>query len=502
MLRRVVLSLLLTLPLFYTHISHAQDTQENTHVFLLQDVPISVNYPDGWAVQETSNGAAFINLQEESYVAILPDIMIYFLCDTFELPDSRRAVADELVGCVLPNWAQPISEPTSIDMADQREGLLYQAENPETGEFALNLVVPYPDEQRGIERYILLFATSSIGQMTDLQNALVEMGSSLKVGDEVALETASVRTSIDVSETLLSKSIHPAALFDSHILGWGPCGQIVEVSLEGSIISTAEQDECYDVRTLYPAPDGSIWVPVRKAENSDGPIDYLLNLMPDGTRLGEIRSDELPDDLRQIAADADGKVYLLYTMTTQSQNNPGIGLEETETWIQVWSSEGEFQYQFLVGQGEYVIPQGRGALEIGPDGLLYFLDSGNNGIRVFDTAGNLIKDNIALNKVTIGNVSGFRFLPDGTMVVGVYPGSFLPIAHPAILHLDADGQLLGIFSWGALGLSSETEAANQWTNDIPIDFYMNDDGELVVLASTTGGIQVLFLTISPPQAGS
>lgn len=173
------------------------------------------------------------------------------------------------------------------------------------------------------------------------------------------------------------------------------------------------------------APDGTLWG-----------VDFagtVTQVSPeDGSALASFSVTDqagIPIGFNvQIGAGPDGGIYLLTTV-------PGSAENQQVGQVVVVDASGQVIRQFEIGRAEFYYDA---TMTFGPDGNLYAVEvGGNQGVRVFDTQGNLLREGIGA-AVLFVSPGALAVAPDSTIYAGA-------AATGAIYHFAPDGTLRGRF---------------------------------------------------------
>ena len=113
-------------------------------------------------------------------------------------------------------------------------------------------------------------------------------------------------------------------------------------------------------------------------------------------------------------------------------------------------------------------------MELAADGSVTILTA-QSGLFIYNARGELQRANVLRNMLYGANMTGFDIMDDGTLFLGDDAGN--------ILHLSADGALLGRFSPGIHAATA---------------FAYTGDGDLIVASGTSRGAELLRLHITLP----
>ncbi|MBN1203088.1 MAG: NHL repeat-containing protein [Anaerolineae bacterium] len=245
-------------------------------------------------------------------------------------------------------------------------------------------------------------------------------------------------------------------------------GGVLVFSMEGEQIGAIEFEGAmvYDSPVL--AGDGNLWV-----SDSFNQTVYLVT--QEGEVLQSFGGEDQFDSIspNYIALGPDGNLYAA---------NSG---DEGDS-IQVWSAEGEFLREFPIGGEESFI----WAMDMAADGNLYVVDL-MSGIMIYDSEGTLVNDNFGGAQTFFQMISAIAVMPDGSVFISreALEGE----EGAEVVHLDANGNLLGSFTSADLGI-------DQFYN--PMDFAMTADGHLIMTDGNIDGSQILMIAIAPAEAAS
>ncbi len=159
-------------------------------------------------------------------------------------------------------------------------------------------------------------------------------------------------------------------------------------------------------------------------------VDFTGTLVQFDASGAVLSSVELGDTVElaffgvELAIGPEDNLYLL---------NPHDIDEQAVGEILVYSPGGELLNRFAVGSDEYFY---EASIAFGPDGNLYVAEHfGEDGIKVFDPQGNLLREGIGTGRLY--NMNGIAVGPDGSI--------YTAISDSPIYHFANDGTLLARF---------------------------------------------------------
>lgn len=333
----------------------------------------------------------------------------------------------------------------AITTEDSEAGGLYIMFDDGSGQFVGMVVLGSPDD----------LESDIVGEIVfSLQLGAAETAAESLESAELVWSVADVFKNIDGSITISNDQIYVT----------DGLGDILIFSLDGEQIGTIASEDMSAPTSLAVTEDGNFWV-------ADGFGKTAWLITPEGEALNSFGGEEVfsgfsPDF---VAIGPDGSLYL-------TDDRDGI------TWMQVWSTEGEFVREFQVGDADSFI----WTMDMGPDGNLYVVDL-VGGVMVYDLEGTLVNESFAASETFLQFISGFAALPDGTFFLAaqVIEGEGEVYT---LVHLDADGHAIGRFTAADLGLE---------TLYSPADFALTPDGDVIVTDVNADGSQIFRIALTP-----
>lgn len=235
-------------------------------------------------------------------------------------------------------------------------------------------------------------------------------------------------------------------------------------SLDGEQLGQITHPDFFAPGSPALAGDGNLWL----ADNFESKV-FLVT--PEGEIVFSFGDEETFGGLTPdfVAVRPDGNLYV----TNQ--------VDEVDT-IQVYTPEGELVDEWPIGDLDSFI----WTVEMGPEGEIYAVDL-VQGIRVYNPDGDLIIESFAAAQTRFQFVSAFAALPDGTFWLAreVVEGED---EEYTLVHLDAEGEVLGRFRAADLGLDAIYS---------PMDFALTPDGDVIVSDGNVNGSQIFRLSVSP-----
>lgn len=166
--------------------------------------------------------------------------------------------------------------------------------------------------------------------------------------------------------------------------------------------------------------DGALWT-----------VDYLgpvIQFNSEGETLSSFDASAITELAYfgiDLAVGPDGNLYMLNPRTDENEQEVGEVL--------VLTPGGELLNSFEIGIDEYFY---EAKIKFGPDGNLYVAEYfGENGLKIFDSAGDLVSEGIGVSQVY--GMSGLALAADGSIYIA-QPDS-------PIYHFSNEGVLLGLF---------------------------------------------------------
>lgn len=263
--------------------------------------------------------------------------------------------------------------------------------------------------------------------------------------------------------------------------------------------------------------NGSIAVDGETIYISDGSNGILI-FSPDGEQTGSITLSEevyfVPDGLA-LAEDgnlwvADALAQTVYLLTPAGEivslfggeemftgfspqfinlgPDGNLYLDDTRdegTYIQVRTPGGELVREFALGMDSEAFIWD---IDQGPDGNLYVVELAASAIMVYDMEGTLITENLTPNETLFRFIPTISVMPDGT--IWFARSSLEGEIDYEMVHIAADGSLLGVFNTAELGLEVIYS---------PLDFARLEGGDIIVADANADGSHVFRMSIVPPQ---
>ncbi|MBN1681785.1 MAG: NHL repeat-containing protein [Anaerolineae bacterium] len=450
----------------------AQDSLEQ--VIVAPDNSYHFRLPEGWLVLPGDGGTHIAASSESAFQTLLggegaqPGDIVVLVAG----PDTIAGEIGIAPGTDLETAAATFGSDMGGDMA-LTFGDIEILDIPDGRKAAYNQTVEGGEQPAafyllddGSGQLIAVVFLATDDDLTAQADLLYEIAISAQLGGaempDVALESAElVWVKPDVFE-----NIDGALLVteDTIFVSDGVSG-IQVYSLDGELTGTITNDELLVPTSLALAENGNIWV-------ADGFGNIVAQVSLDGELVMSFGGEDVFSGISPdfVAVGPDGSLY------ANDSRDEG-------TWMQVWSPDGEFLSEFQIGTAESYIWN----IDMGPDGNLYVVDLGS-GILVYDLAGNLINENFAASETFFRYVPVFVALDDGTFVMAA---EILESEDEAmeIVHLDAEGSVIGRFAAADLGLEALYN---------PLDFALTADGDLIVTDGNMDGSQLFRITLTAP----
>lgn len=333
--------------------------------------------------------------------------------------------------------------------------------------------VAQTDESSAVEGGLFVIQASEdasvalviLGTQETLESAgeiLLPLVASVQVGSVPLANSASLVWSI---EDAFENGGNNIVVVDDIIYGSdGLTKGIVMFSLDGEALGSLEiSDNRFRGATdIDVDADGNLW------------IVGITNEMMQISTAGEVLTviDAAPNATREIAVAPDGNLVLL------AAKEGGSGHV-----LQIWTSAGELLKDVDVTIADDTVWE----MTLGADGNIYLLYLGS-GISIYDFEGNLLQEDFASSSLGLFSFySGFESLSDGTFMVG--KKAIEGEDSYEVVHIDADGNLIGRYDNETLGLEEMFGAS---------DFFLLPEGN--VLVAESGRESRLFrMTLAPSE---
>ncbi len=469
---QLVLTLTLVLMLAAPGVSVSAQGPDDMRPLVAADGSFSMSVPADWVTFETDG--MFIAANDE---AALENVMNNNTADEGQVvmlvlgPAAVLEVAEEDAGAdgmtVVVGLAASLAtdldvgfdDPVEMPLPDGRTMVYTEAKEGA----AMDVAVLVLDDGSGDYLGMVLVGDSHAIEEDVLFGMMLSLQFGVPADMPVPTETAEVLwlvadpfVNLDGAMDLLSA--------DEVVISDGGNGLVV-YSVDGALVTAIQNDTMFTISSPAVTADGNIWV-------TDMFNGNAALLAPDGTILlsfgGEDVFGMLSPDF--IALGPDGNLYLT--------NND----EEGYTFIHVYTVEGEFVNDISISDADSFI----WSVDMGPDGRLYVVDLGASAIRVYAPDGELLDDSFAQQATFFMFVTAFAALDDGTYLMGQasYEGDEDVYE---IVHLDAEGNVTGVFAAADLGLDM------LYT---PLDFVQTADGDVIVSAGDVDASQLFRMHIA------
>lgn len=235
-------------------------------------------------------------------------------------------------------------------------------------------------------------------------------------------------------------------------------------TVDGKFVTKIQDDAMFTMTSPGVDADGNIWA----ADMFNG---MVAQFSPDGTLLQSFGGDGMFGGLSPefLMIGPDGTLYL---STYDDQDIASM---------HAYTPQGDFRAEFPVGDADSFI----WTMDMGPDGRLYVVDLGASAIRVYDLAGELLDESFAQQATAFAFITAFAALDDGTYLMS--KSSYVDDEEMyVIVHLDADGNVIGEFTAADLGLDMMYA---------PLDFVLLPGGDVIVAAGDVDGSQLFRMQI-------
>lgn len=319
---------------------------------------------------------------------------------------------------------------------------------------------------QGDGQYLALAFISAPESLEDYYEVIGQIAFSMALGGGETLANLETAALVWVVPGVFKNIDGDLAISDDVIYASDGSEGVLMFSHEGKSLGAITNKDFFSLSSPVLAGNGNLWL-----VDAFGRTVVLLS--PEGAVVQSFGGEAVFDNLSPnfVALGPDGNLYV-----TNSHDDID--------YIQAYTTSGELVREFAIGDLDSFI----WTVEMGPDGSLYVIDL-VAGIHVYSPEGDLLNDSFAATQTRYQFISAFAAMPDGTFFLA-RQGMESDDGY-TIMHLDAEGNLLGQFGAADLGLDIIYN---------PMDFAMTADGQVIVTDGNADGSQLFRIAIMPSAA--